>query len=349
MKEKKYGKHRKKKKKSIIKGFIKFILILIFIVVILAGIIYGYIYSKLGKLDYRKDELKEIEVNEGVDNVGYLNIVLFGIDARSNEYEDGAGSDTILIVSINKQTKDIKLVSVYRDSYLSPDGKYYTKLTDYYRSNGAEKTVNLLNKNLDIEISEYVTINFAVVVDVINAVNGIEMEITKADVKYINEYIYGNMEITGVQSQLITEPGTYNLDGVQALAYARIRYIGTDIDRTNRQRVVLTKTFDKIKKMNLLQINNLIDKVLPKVITTLSSGEIVKLASGVTKYNISTSTGFPYEWGDYQPKGVYYLAPRNLEKNVIKLHKELFDEENYEVSKELKKISTNLINKTGLK
>ena len=343
------GKHSKKKKKSVIKIFLKFILILIVILIIAVGCVVGYIYNKLGKMDYKDDELKEVAVNEGVDNVGYLNVALFGIDARCNDYEESAGSDSILIVSINKETKEIRLVSVYRDSYLSADGKDYTKITDYYRVNGAAKTVEVLNKCLDLDIKEYVNINFAVVVDVVNAVNGLEIEITKDDVKYINPYIDEIIRVTDVPSERITKPGNYTLDGAQALAYARIRYIGSDIDRTNRQRVVLSKTFDKVKKMNVFQINNIVDKVLPKLQTTLSPNEIIKLASSVTKYNITASEGFPYQWADYQPNGIYYLAPRNLEKNVIQLHKELFDEEDYQVSAELKKISDDLIKKTGLK
>lgn len=349
--EKNVRKHsKKKKKKSIIKTFFKIVFILIIFIVVLAGIGFGYIYSKLGKIDYKQEELKEIEVNEGVENnTGYTNVVLFGVDARSNEYVNDAGSDCILIVSINNETKEVKLVSVYRDSYLSPDGIKYTKITDYFRQHNSEETVKLLNKDLDLDISEYVTINFNVVVNVVNAVKGIEMEITKADLKYINPYIDEIIAVTGIKSERLTKTGTYTLDGVQALAYARIRYIGSDIDRTNRQRIVLTKTFDKIKKMNVFQVNNLINEVFPKIQTTLSPKEIIKLATGITKYNIISSAGFPYEWADYQPNGVYYLSPRNLEKNVIRLHKELYGEEDYTVSAELKKISDNLIKKTGLK
>ena len=345
----KHGKYREKRKKHILKGIIKFLLLLIILFVIVAGIVSGYIYSKLSKMEYKENELDNVEINEGIDNTGYLNIVLFGIDARSNDYEDGAGSDCILIASLNNETKDVRLVSVYRDSYLSADGKYYTKITDYYRQNGAAQTVCLLNKDLDLDISEYININFAVVVDVVNAVGGIEMEITSADIKYINQYIDEIINVTGVKSQRLTKPGTYTLDGVQALAYARIRYIGTDIDRTNRQRIVLTKTFEKVKKMNLLKINNLIDEVFPKVQTTFSPNEIIKLAVNITKYNIKDSIGFPYEWADYMPNGVYYLAPKNLEKNVINLHEELFNEVDYQLSDEAKKISDNLIKKTGIK
>ena len=324
-------------------------MIIIILLVVMIGVCGGYLINKLSKIDYNEKGLENVEINEGVENEGYLNIALFGIDARSNDYDSGSGSDAILIVSINQKTKEVKMVSVYRDSYLCYEDNKYTKLTDIYRKYGAEKTVSVLNRNLDLDISEYVTINFEVVADVVNYIGGVQVEIKKADLQYINGYIDENMKVTGIKSSYIRKAGTYNLDGIQALAYARIRYVGTDINRTERQREILMKTFEKVKKLNAVQLNGLVDKVLPKVQTTISSSEIIGLALGVTQYNVSTSTGFPYEWADYQPGEVYYLAPRNLEENVIKLHEELFGEEDYQVSGDLKKISNNLMTKTGIK
>lgn len=348
IKNTKKRKKKKKKKNILLKLIFRFIMMLIILIVITVGMFVGYVYSKLSKIDYQEKGLDNVEINEGVENEGFLNVALFGIDARSNDYDANSGSDAILIVSLNKDTKEVKMVSVYRDSYLCYEDNKYTKLTDIYRKYGPEKTVSVLNKNLDLDISEYVTVNFEVVADVVNYVGGIQVDIGKADIQYINGYIQENTKVTGIKSSYITKAGTYNLDGIQALAYARIRYVGTDINRTERQREVLTKTFEKVKKMNAVQLNGLIDKVLPKVQTTISSSEIIKLAVGVTQYNITTSTGFPYNWADYQPADVYYLAPRNLEQNVINLHKELFSKEEYQPSSTLKKISNNLITKTGI-
>jgi LCP family protein required for cell wall assembly len=356
MEKKNKGKHKKtrgksksSKGKTVLKVIAIILLILIILAVIVLGIGAGYIYNKLGKIDYDQDALSDVEINEGVQNTGYLNIALFGIDARNNEYEDGSGSDCIMVVSLNNDTKEVKMASIYRDSYLTADGSTFNKITDIYRSKGAETAVNVLNKNLDLDISEYVIINFNVVVDVVNAVDGVEMTITNADLKYINAYIDEIINVTGAKSSRLTKTGTYTLDGVQACAYARIRYIGTDTNRTERQREVLTKTFDKIKNMSVSQMNNLIDVVLPEVKTTINKTEIVKLALSATQYNISGSVGFPYEWSDYEPKGIYYLVPKNLKQNVIQLHKELFNEENYQVSSEVEAISNTLIKKTGIK
>ena len=348
IKSTKKKKKKKKKKNVLLKLIFRFIMMLIILIVITVGMFVGYVFNKLSKIDYKVNGLDNVEINEGVENEGYLNVALFGIDARSNDYDSNSGSDAILVVSLNQKTKEVKMVSIYRDSYLCYEDNKYTKLTDIYRKYGAEKTVSVLNKNLDLDISEYVTINFEVVADVVDYVGGVQVEIGKADLQYINGYIDENIKVTGKKSSHISKAGTYNLDGIQALAYARIRYVGTDINRTERQRDILMKTFEKVKKMNAVQLNGLIDKILPKVQTTISSSQILGLAVGVTQYNITTSTGFPYEWADYQPADVYYLAPRNLEKNVIELHRELFGEEDYKVSNALKKISNNLITKTGL-
>lgn len=344
-----HGKKKAKKKNTILKIILKILLLLIILIVIATGTLVGYVWNKLSKIDYQTEMTDNVEINEGVSNTGYLNVVLFGVDSRSNEYEENAGSDCIMIVSLNRETKEVKMVSVYRDCYLEYEDNKFGKITDIYRTHGAEKAISTLNRNLDLDITEYVTINFAVVVDVVNAVGGIEMEITKQDLKYINTYIEEIINVTGVQSKKLTKTGTYTLDGVQALAYARIRYIGTDINRTERMREVLMKTFDKVKKMNLVQINELANNVLPKVKTTITQKEIVSLASSLTQYNITTSAGFPYQWADYQPNGVYYLSPKNLEQNIIQLHSELFGEEEYQVSEEAKEISDYLIQKTGIK
>lgn len=349
IKNNKKRKKKKKKKNALLRILVRFILLLIILIVVMVGVLVGYVYNKLSKIDYDEDGIEDLVVNEGVQSEGYMNIALFGVDTRSNKYDNSSGSDTILIVSLNRKTKEVKMVSVYRDSYLCQDDNKYDKLTDIYRKYGPEKTVNVLNRNLDLHISEYVTINFEVVAEVVNYVGGVQINVGKADLQYINGYIYENTKVTGIKSSYIKKAGTQNLDGIQALAYARIRYVGTDINRAERQREVLMKTFEKVKKMNVVQLNGLVDKVLPKVKTTINKSEIVELALGVTQYNITTSAGFPYEWADYQPAEVYYLAPKNLEENVKRLHQELYAEEDYQVSNELKKISNNLITKTGLK
>ncbi len=341
------GKNKKKKKKKHI--FLKIVLVLFIIIVILAGILVGFMYSKLTKFNYDDIDENLIEVTEGVETTGYKNIVLYGVDARNNSYEGAIRSDTIMIVSINQDTKKVKIASVYRDSYLKI-GKSFDKITHAYANGGPTLSLSALNTNLDLDLKEFVTVNFGVVVDVIDAVGGIDMEITSEEVKYINNYIKEINNVTGKKSSRITKAGTHHLDGAQALAYSRIRYTnGGDYKRTERQRTVLDLVFKKVKKMNLMKLNNLVDTILPEVSTNISTNEIISLLTQVASYDIEETTGWPYDVKGYQPADVWYGAPVNLAEQVKKLHEFLFDEEGYEVSSTVQNISNALIKKTGYK
>lgn len=349
MKEEKENKRSKKKKKHV---FLKVVLILLAIIAILAGVIIGYGYSKLAQINHDEDfDVNQVEVNEGVEVAeGYRNILLLGVDSRENEYTKTL-SDSIMVVSINQDTKKVKIASVYRDTYLKIGNKY-DKITHAFAYGGATSSLSAINTNLDLDIKEYVAINFNVVIDVVDAVGGVEVELDSAEVKYINQYIKEINDVTDHNGDKITKAGTYNLSGVQALAYSRIRYTsGGDYKRTERQREVLDKAFAKVKKMNLMQLNNLASTVLDEVSTNIPSTEIIGLLSQVASYDIEEATGWPFDGGirGYQPDAVWYGAPVNLENQVKLLHEFLFDEEDYEASSTVKTISNELIKKTGYK
>ncbi len=234
-----YEKKQVKKKRTGLKIFGIIILILI---IIIAGIAVGgfsYINDKLGKIDYDDLSANEIEVNAGVEESlsKYRNIALLGLDARTDTF-DGTRSDCIIIASINQETKEIKLLSVYRDTYLELTDRNLDKITHAYAYGGAKLTLSTLNTNLDLNITEYVTVNFDTVRTVVNAVGGVKMTVTDAEAKSIPN---------------ITSAGTYNLNGEQALAYARIRKIDTDYKRTERMRDVLTAVFNKVKKLSIVE------------------------------------------------------------------------------------------------
>ena len=340
-------KKHKKQKKHI---FLKIVLILLAIIVILIGVLLGYGYSKISQIKQDTDfDVNEVEVNEGVEVAkGYRNILLLGVDSRENEYTNTL-SDSIMIISINQDTNKVRIASVYRDCYLKV-GKKFGKITHAFAYGGAASSLSAINTNLDLDIKEYVAINFDVVIDVVNAVGGVEVELSSEEVKYINKYINEINNITDSKTTKITKAGTYNLDGAQALAYSRIRYTaGGDYKRTERQREVLDKAFAKIKKMNLIQLNNLATVVLDEISTNISTNDIIGLLTQVASYDIEEATGWPYDIRGYQPDAVWYGAPVNLENQVIELHKFLFDEEEYEVSESVKKISDDLIKKTGYK
>lgn len=174
--------NQKKKKSSKIVRIIKkiFILLIIFIVIAL-GIIAGYAYNLWSQIDHDSDfDKSQIEINEGVSTKGYYNILLFGVDARNqqNSYE-GSLSDVIMVVSINQDTKKIKIASVYRDTYLQITGKSFDKVTHAFKSGGPALSMSTINTNLDLDITDYVAINFNVVVDVVDAVGGVTLDITR--------------------------------------------------------------------------------------------------------------------------------------------------------------------------
>ena len=341
----------KSKKRKVLKVILIIFIVLVVIVAAIAAAGFTYIYSMLGKMDQEEIDLNAISIDNAVADElsNYRNIALFGIDSRSDDYGRGNRSDCIIIASINKKTNEVKLVSVYRDTYLLLTGRNLDKVTHAYSYGGAELAVSTLNANLDLNIEEYVTVNFDAVVDAVDALGGITLEITSDEVKYINNYIDENNRVTGHNSSHITTAGTYKLDGVQALAYSRIRYTsGGDYKRTERMRTVLEAMLKKAKSLSISQLVNFVNIMLPKISTNISSTEIIGLAPTLMNIDISESNGWPEETKGSMIGGVYYGVPVNLEENVSKLHEELFDQTDYTCSETVKNISNQIINKTGI-
>ena len=326
-------KEKKEKKHSKLKVFFIIIAVILILLLIGVGIGYSFINSKLNKINYDKIDENTIEVTEGVtENLSeYRNIVLFGIDDA-----DGytGRSDCIIIFSINEQTKKVKMTSIYRDTYVEVPNHGYTKINHAYAYGGAALSMSTINRNLDLNIKEYVTINFQVVKDLVNEVGGIKINVTSAEAS----------QIPG-----ITKAGTYNLTGEQALAYGRIRKIDTDYQRTERMRTVIDAVFSKIKKMSVAEMNKLADKILPEVHTNITKSEITEVMTDVASYSIGESMGWPYKVNGKMINKVWYGVPQTLEESVEKLHKDLFNEDNYEATDTVKTISSNIIKKTGVK
>ena len=346
------SKEKSSKKKR--KGLKIFLVILLIIVVIIAAILaagYTFIYSKLGEMKQEELDLNAISIDDAVaDELSdYRNIALFGIDSREDDYGKGNRSDCIIIASINKKTNEVKLVSVYRDTYLMLTGRTLDKVTHAYSYGGAELAVSTLNANLDLNIKEYVTVNFDAVVDAVDSLGGIRIEVDSQEIKYINSYIDENNRVTGHNSSHITTAGTYNLDGVQALAYSRIRYTaGGDFKRTERMREVLEAMVTKAKSLSMSELLNVVNVMLPKISTNMSSNDIIGLAPTLISMNIGESKGWPEETEGATIGGVYYGVPINLEENVKTLHEELFEQTDYTPSEKVQSISDDIITKTGI-
>ena len=326
-------KEKKEKKHSKLKVFFIIIAVILILLLIGVGIGYSFINSKLNKINYDKIDENTIEVTEGVtENLsGYRNIVLFGIDDA-----DGytGRSDCIIIFSINEQTKKVKMTSIYRDTYVEVPNHGYTKINHAYAYGGAALSMSTINRNLDLNIKEYVTINFQVVKDLVDEVGGVKISVTSAEAT----------QIPG-----ITKAGTQTLNGEQALAYGRIRKIDTDYQRTERMRTVIDAVFSKIKKMSVAEMNKIADKILPELHTNITKSEITEVMTDVASYSIGESIGWPYKVNGKMINKVWYGVPQTLEESVEKLHKDLFDEENYQTTETVRNISSNIIKKTGVK
>ena len=341
-----------KKKSKALRIFLTILLIIIIIVVILAGVAVGFVANKLGKINV--EEINEEEVGITVKTKeelsGYRNIALLGIDSRADDYGLGNRSDCIIIASLDQKTKNIRLISVYRDTYLQLEEKGKTvldKVTHAYSYGGAQNTLKALNTNLDLNITEYVTVNFDAVIAAVNAMGGVTIDIDSSELKYINDYINATSASSGIKSSQITKTGKQTLDGVQAVAYSRIRYTeGGDYKRTERMRTVIEAMLSKAKTLNIGQLNKLVDTILPRVSTNISGTEIIGLVPSIASYNITDSIGWPYET---RGKTIdrWYGIPVTLESNVEKLHKEIFGQSDYVVSDTIKEINNQIIKKTG--
>ena len=343
------SKNEKKKGKGL-KIFGIIVLILIILLVAIIGYTYFYITDKLNKIQRVDIDLGQLDISEQAEAnlTGYRNIALFGIDSRSNDdYGRGNRSDCIIIASINNSTKEVKLVSVYRDTYMQIEGHGLDKVTHAYSYGEAPLAISTLNTNLDLNIKEFVAVNFDAVAEAVDALGGVEIDVEENEIQYINSYIGETSKVTGIQTEKVTSAGTQTLDGVQAVSYARIRYTeGGDYKRAERMRTVVEAMFNKLKTKSISELNEFADLILPKIYTNIDTGAIISMAPDLLKYNVTDSIGWPYETRG-KTMGAWYGIPVTLESNVTKLHQELFGESDYVPSETVQNISDSIVNKTG--
>lgn len=235
-----------------------------------------------------------ISVEKEEQMKGYWTVALFGVDSRNNSVGKGNMSDVIILCTVNQETGAIKLVSVFRDTYLNIDEKNsYNKINLAYSRGGPKQAVEALNRNLDLQIDDYATFNWKAVADSINILGGVDVELSKAEFYYINSYITETVESTGVGSHHLKKAGPNHLDGVQAVAYARLRKMDTDYARTERQRKVIELSFDKLKKADFAVVNNVMEVVFPQILTSITLNDMIPMAKNLTKYHIAATAGFP--------------------------------------------------------
>lgn len=344
-------KARRKKKRKI-----WFILLEIAVLIgILCFVGYSYISSRLDlmqRLPWNPDEIKNVEISEEKQEQmsGYWTIAVFGVDSRNSSVGKGNNSDVNILCNIDQGTGEIRLVSVYRDSYLNiSDKNTYNKINAAYMQGGPEQVVKALNRNLDIDIDDYATFNWKAVADAINILGGIDVEITKSEFYYINAFISETVKATGVASTQLKSAGMNHLDGVQAVAYGRLRLMDTDYARTERQRKVISLAFEKMKKADWATINNIVQTVFPQVATSIEINDLLKIGRNITRYHLTETTGFPSELREKKMgrKGACVI-PQTLESNVIELHHFLFGDEEYTPTETVRTISQKIVSDTGV-
>lgn len=295
----------------------------VFTLFILLGI--GYVMNKYDKFQLNLFGEGDILINEGAEQEHYTTIALFGSDSREGQLEAGTHADTIMIASIDEDTKEVKIVSIYRDLLTMQTNGKIKKANNAYFSGGPKDAINMLNKNFDLDIEDYVTVDFGAMADVVDLLGGIEVDVTKAEAAEMNQYIGETAESVGKKSSYI-KSGPQILNGVEAVTYSRIRKnVGGDYGRTERQRVVIQKLVEKVKQTDISTINKIVDEVFSQVSTSFTLKEIISLAAGVMQYELGETSGFPFERTDGSVKGIgSVVIPLGVVENVEELHTFLY-------------------------
>lgn len=287
--KKKTEKTKKKRKKS---KFKRFCMILLVFLALLAGGMY-YVVGKV----YNKMEYEEIDAlaTAPMQEEGVVNILLIGNDSRSNG-EDGR-SDAMILLSVSKKTEKIYMTSLLRDMYVEIPGYKGNRLNAAYAYGGAELLMDTIEHNFDITVNRYVLVNFEAFANVVDAVGGIELELTGEEVEYVNAYLWEYNVLTnrpeGTDYMDTSVSGLVHLNGAQALSYTRNRYLGTDFGRTERQRKVLAQIIQKLPKAMVTNPKELINGLTTNLTTNLTKQECVQLcfwAAGALSYDMEQNS-----------------------------------------------------------
>lgn len=292
------------------------IIIGVFLISIGGIYIYGrHIYNKVEKVEVDKDDIgitEEVEEKLSPYSDSIINIALFGIDSAD---ATTGRSDSIIIATIDTTHKKLKLTSIMRDSYVNISGIGNDKINHAYAFGGPQLAIKTLNENFDLNIEDFVAVNFDSLPKIIDMIGGVTVDITNEEVSHIS----------GINSA-----GTYNLTGAQALAYSRIRYAtGGDYVRTERQRTILTKMFEKILNINAAQYSTLISQMLSMVQTSLDYSKILELGTEVLKMGVTSleQERFPLDgYSEGQMINEVYYLTFNKELTVEQLHNYIFED-----------------------
>lgn len=349
------NKKEQKKNHKVLKVLLIIFLIIIIICLIGYFIFNQYLNHEIGKVQYKELTANELGIDETTQNISNnnLNIALLGIDALGNDYGEGNRTDCIIIANINQTTNEVKLFSIYRDTYVQMelDGKTILDKINHAYYNGVSNTLKTINTNLDLDISKYILVNFQAVADLVDEVGGVEITINSDELQYMNAFTSSVVKETENKTANYTyKTGKQTLNGVQAVAYSRIRYTaGKDYKRTERMRTVVEAVVQKAQSEGFDKELELIKKILPETQTNMTATEIKSLLSGAVSWKLVSNFGWPYNTKGIWMDGDFYGPAVTLESNVIQLHKEVFNENDYQLPDKIKDISNQIIAKTGYK
>lgn len=311
----------------------------------------AYVTSKVDKMEVKQLDADKLEINQEVEHkTGYLNVALFGVDSRKASLGKGTRSDTIMIASLNQETGEVKISSIYRDTLLQQSDGTYNKANAAYSFDGVEGAVALLNKNLDMNIEHYVTVNFNALSDVIDALGGLDIEMTHEEALLTNGYYEETAKVTGREYEVVNgNEGLIHVNGGQATSFCRIRYTkGDDFKRTERQRMVIEKVVEKLQAANLATINKIIDDVFEEVGTNFTLAEILSYAKGFKSYKLGETTGFPYNVSTGTLSGIgSTVIPTNFTSDVQQLHQFFFGDDGYTPSETVQNIEAGIKKKAS--
>lgn len=314
-----------------------------------------YVISKWDQIQHvrldREDVVQNTDMDESyVDEIskGYTNIGIFGVDG------EGYNCDVIMICSINEDTGEIRLASVYRDTIMQMEDGTYSKVNSAISDgNYGTSEMNVLNLNLDLNLDQYVVVDWTAVALAIDGLGGVDVDVTEAMFREINGYITDTVQHLkgGLGGYQLAGPGFQHLSGVQAVAYCRLRHQDSDLGRTQRQREVLQQLFAKAKEADLSTLIGIIDQVFPYVTTTMELNDVIALAGKIGNYHMGETKGFPFyqqSIESWRTKGDWPMFALNLENNVAQLHEFLFGTENYVPSVTVQRISQTLEGECGI-
>lgn len=347
------AKKQAKKKKN---RTLKIVLLILFILVVAVGAVIG---TSLTIVHDKLDKVSQVDVNRGdlaidpqvaKDLKNYRNIALLGIDARDMDNDDQVRSDAMIIASIDKRTSDVRLISLYRDTYLDLGENYgLDKLTHAYSYGKSTQTLQSINRNMDLNCEEVVVVNWKSVADTVDALGGINVDIQDSEINEMNKYIKDTQRNIGGSKTLIERAGLQTLNGNQAVTYARIRKdsVEGDYRRNERMKIVLKAAFDKAKTLSLPDLNRIADQILPTVKTNITTNEMMEMVLKITAYNITETEGWPFTTEGWSNNGVWYGPPITLKSNVSELHEKYFEQPDYVPTQRVTEISDRISSVTG--